>query len=42
MGKTGFDKLVETADRLNQTEAAGILMEAGHRAFPPKRRKFEL
>lgn len=42
LGKTGFDKLVETASRLNQTEAVSILMEAGHRAFPPKRRKFEL
>ena len=42
LGKTGFDKLVETAGRLNQTEAVGILMEAGRRAFPPKRRTFEL
>lgn len=42
LGKTGFDKLVETAGRLNQTEAVGILMEAGRKAFPPKRRKFEL
>ena len=42
LGKTGFDKLVETAGRLHQTEAVGILMEAGRRAFPPKRRTFEL
>lgn len=42
LGKTGFDKLVEAASRLNQTEAVGILMDIGRKAFPPKRRSFEL
>lgn len=42
LGKTGFDKLVEAAARLNQTEAVGILMDIGRKAFPPKRRSFEL
>lgn len=42
LDKTGFDKLIQTAVRCNQTEAVSFLMDAGRRAFPPKRKKFEL
>lgn len=42
LDKTGFDKLIHTAVRRSQTEAVSFLMDAGRRAFPPKRKKFEL
>ena len=41
-GKTGFDKLIETASRRNQTEAVSFLMDAGKKALPSKRKRFEL
>ena len=42
LDKTGFDKLIHTAVRRSQTEAVSFLMDAGRRAFPSKRKKFEL
>lgn len=42
LGKTDFDKLIEASSRLCHTEASGFLMDAAHRAYPVKKKKFKL
>lgn len=42
LGETGFDKLVELANRAGHTEATSFLMDARYRSYPPKRKRFTL
>lgn len=42
LGETGFDKLVELANRAGHTEATSFLMDARYRSYPLKRKRFTL
>lgn len=42
LGETGFDRLVELANRAGHTEATSFLMDARYRSCPPKRKRFTL
>lgn len=42
LGKTGFAKLIEAANRAGSTEVISFLMDAAYHACPPERKRFEL
>ena len=42
LGKTGLDKLIQASNRAGRTEVLSFLMDVSYRAFPPRRKRFEL